>query len=417
MADRYNNVIQSSFTIVVENHFKAVDKKTGERYPTVDTVPGGSVTLEVVASGDDLTGVTANWSNGAAGSSSAGPDDSVIFSQTITGINEQRSVGCSVSDRFGNSAELYYSIRVNHLTATAADTGETTQTINVNPGDSKTLSVKVTADDMSSISYRWDKGHFDENGYNFMDDEYLMGEESSSLKVSAINKTVAYKCGVTDNYGNWVDVYFKLNIDNNFSLSIVGSDGETKRIDVPYGGSTVLEVKASGNDLNGVEYVWEKDRMPYSTGSASITLQNIYQSQSFTCTATDRFGNSKTVRFTVFVDLSEEIYAGYSDESPASGLDDAYYAKAWINYGDNAFYVTPLKTKEEAAASSGLDLTNEQIYIWVTFSNSDGNFDEDQFKSDCQRAGVLPGTVTSSNGNVQYKVGVPLWTYIDPERV
>ena len=82
----------------------------------------------------------------------------------------------------------------------------------------------------------------------------------------------------------------------------------------------------------------------------------------------------------------------------------------------NQFYITPLKSKEEASADHKIDFSKEPLYIWITFTLPSSQFDEQTWRSNCSDKNILAGRVVDlGNGNVNYTIGVKLWTQIDIE--
>jgi len=303
VTDKYGNIGEAYFSISVNNHFQA----SAETNP-IKISKGGKATLKVTVSGDDITGVTYRWrevfvSQDGAGNyftSSIPIQDATQSSYQTDALNEPKQFQCIATDRFGSDSYVNFQVVFeNHFTARAEK-----QEQSVSPGGKATLSVNVTGDDLSKVTYRWEELVKETNGGTFTYTRRgIPNETASSLNTGAISDRKEYYCVANDGYGSEISVWFIVDIENHFSAKAVKS-----KVTVASGENAELEVSCSGDDLTGITYAWylqHDNAMPElleGVTSSKLILRNITQAASYRCIAQDKYGKSSYVWFTVGIE-------------------------------------------------------------------------------------------------------------------
>ena len=139
----------------------------------------------------------------------------------------------------------------NNLTARAA--GGITN-FKVNKDASVTLKVEVEADDMSGITYSWKlQSYFDSSTHKWTTVNETLDNTTDTYVVSAASRSENYLVYIEDGLGNYTNVSFSIQIQNNFQLY---AQVDVNDFIVLNGDSAELEVKAYGKDLDQVIYKW-----------------------------------------------------------------------------------------------------------------------------------------------------------------
>ena len=322
VTDRYGNEQDVYFYLTVDNDFEATI--VGEDYYGNEAdyyvAPNEQKTLGVSVTAEDMSEVEYQWS--VYGTEDTGwkrIESATTATLTTAGITKYTQYQCYVHDQYGNNQYLYFNLHVeNNLRAYVAGTKENEKTVSVKPNDRKNLAVDAYADHTENLSYRW--------YYLATDGCYTLipGASGASYQTSAISKSMEYKCTVTDCYGNTSDVYFYANVDNDLHLYVAGTRLESVTLYVDPDTTRTLSVEAEADDLSGITYQW------YCNGSwieeataANFTVSGIASSNSYSCTATDRFGNSSSCHFYLQMsgaDVFEAYVAGTNNSNEMYSL-------------------------------------------------------------------------------------------------
>ncbi len=257
---------------------------------------GESVTLEVNASSDEPEKISYRWYDnnwnpisGETGSSFTVPP--------ATGYTRYI---CEVSDGYGVIKSVYFSILIEtHLRVTAEQTE-----FNVAVGDTVTLEVTATSDEPEKISYRWYDDSWDA----------IPGATGSSFTPPPATGYAHYICEVSDGYGNYQSVDFKIIIETHFSARPVRTD-----FTVPAGETVTLEVIATSDEPEKISYRWLQGRtesgnvfrwvtIEGATGS-SFTTPPVEKSNEYRCEVSDGYGQTRSFEFSVNIDYSDQIPA------------------------------------------------------------------------------------------------------------
>ena len=203
VVDAYDNKVEVTFTVGVENHFSAAPKDGKE---TILVTAGEDAPLEVELSGDDLDGVSFQWyvrqEDEYGGYEYVAVEGANTASFTVENLTESTDVYCLVRDRFGTEYNLWFYLRIdNNLSASAVDG---VLVYSLQAGDSLTLKVAAAADDLTGIVYEWFDG---DTGEDFE------GGDGAVLTLNDVTHNCRVICRVTDCYSNIADIQFLVFVD------------------------------------------------------------------------------------------------------------------------------------------------------------------------------------------------------------
>ena len=195
------------YSVAVINHLSAVVEHPDENTDDTETVAvpyGKTARLKAIVTADDMDGIVYKWIDNNPSIEYDVNEDTI----EIENITEARFIQLKVTDKYGNNKYLYYNIRVdNHFTVSAEEQKVVTYKYVPVYNAPLTLKVYAKADDMEGLTYRW----FDEDEHN------LEGGTKSSvsigldkLKMMAPGKKKHYVCEVTDKFGSWTRVVFRV---------------------------------------------------------------------------------------------------------------------------------------------------------------------------------------------------------------
>lgn len=282
-------VLLPRFTLADGNDFSA--SRVGNEIRTVSI--GETETLEVDVVAWDMDGINYKWTGPHGVIEGEQSNSLTIQNFTKDDIGEYQ---CEVSNNFGGAGVISFSlIGENHLVLSIV--GDDAVTVDL--GDTVSLAVRTSADDMSGIEYSWYIEKYDEvlGLYPVL----IEGANSDSLTLENItaDKIGSYYCRASDDYGNSEWEYFTVSFDNHFSAAPVGN---TER-EVNLGENVTLAVSVTGDSLDGVMYYWsDPDNNIISTGASSLTLTNISQTDYgyYDCYVRDAYGNEARVSFNIY---------------------------------------------------------------------------------------------------------------------
>ena len=192
--------------------------------------------------------------------------DAVSSVYEFPAVNSCTTCRCLVSDPYGNSEEVYFSIYPNHLQARPADLpeGKSTKTIVVQEGKDVDLDVEVRADDTSSLTYLW---------YDDIN-EAVPGWDSASVHIEGAAASGSYRCDVCDQYGNISSAVFMVEI-NHLKAWPEGCEGMTEtEVYVEEGETAILRVFASADTEGEIGYRWYDDELADENYDTSSTPQS-----------------------------------------------------------------------------------------------------------------------------------------------
>ncbi|MBR1456561.1 MAG: TRAP transporter substrate-binding protein DctP [Oscillospiraceae bacterium] len=305
--DTYGNREILQFIVQVKNDLHAYVSGTDKIDAEIRVDPGSPLTLSVDATAADPEGLTYSWTRRSIRGGSVVLDETGPTC-TIDSVDATMSYNCSVTDKFGNTAWVYFSVVAeNHLRVAAENdrytlalrAGETATIVPVLdagealPAGENVLPIYVTADDMEGVTVTWLR--INSNG-SLMPVE-TDGNTVVTAPVSAETGAQRYHLTVSDRYNNYVSSTIYIELDNHFSATAA-----SPVVTVNSGKKATLKVKVTADDTSGVTYQWYADGLPVSGATkASYTTPAVKQQTRYACQVTDRFGGLAFVYFTVKV--------------------------------------------------------------------------------------------------------------------
>ena len=276
--------------------------------------------MSVQASGKDLAGVTYRWyeldPETYDGSEIAGAEGT---SYTVPNVTETCSFACMATDRFGNTKSVYYDITVeNHLEAVDSGSGDSWNYPGVDYGKGVSLTVSVSADDLTGVTYQWYE--LDPETY---DTTEIAGAQSATYSVQSVTGRCGFACEVTDRFGNSERVQYFITVKNHLKVADSETNGTWNNPAVDYGKGISFTVVVSADDMTGVTYQWyrsepgeygynERKAIAGETGP-TFTAASITERTEYCCVVTDRFGTAAEVDYNVSVRSGLNVWAtGYS---------------------------------------------------------------------------------------------------------
>ena len=265
----------------------------------------------------------------------------------------------------------------NGLVAYAAGTQEGYRNYYIALNESVELAVDAQAN-KGALHFQW----FDPNGYE------IENATSASFITGSINQHMVYRCQVTDDYNNSVNVWFYIYIDNGLKVYVAGTDNSREDYCVEPGSIHTLEISVEAVEKDGLSYQWYSytneygdDLIEGETGT-SFTTPGITEYVEYYCNVTDKFGNSDSAWFVFQIDNNFHAYAAgteynfndlYVDPGEAvtlevevSATDMEGITYQW--YNDST--IIPGATE----ASYTIPEINEYSYYWCRVTDKYGNW-------------------------------------------
>ena len=355
-----NNTHEALFTIAVDNHLSAYAKDGTD----IHANPGEDVQLSVVVEADNKNDLQYYWYD---------PDNSEITdasSDTLTISNIQKSgqYHCEIKDAYNNWEYVYFTVII--------ETGLEAYAVGAEPGDSwdqynwkyiqqgQTWDMGVTVECPPDVRYdiAWYRYTTQEDdGYTFLDWVKVENANSTQYSASDFEAETQYKCVVTDEYGNYRNVYFC----NGLTAVAKGYGKSSVNIEVPYNSEKTLEVEVPAiGEVNDLTYQWYQtidypdyvERGPISGAtSAALTIPAVTGHLDYECVVTNASGQTSNVHFYIDVLTDYTIYAVGSDYSDIATI----YAQA----------------DEELDLEVGVENGSDEgfSYQWYVYTNTNGS--------------------------------------------
>ena len=309
-------------------------------------------------------------------------------SQTLT-IKPDANITyrCSVKDKYGTTIKLDYSVKVNFKLTD--NTASSAKSVTITKLDSTTLEAKVSENTTTGVTYTW---YSSTDGKNFT----KMSDTTKSVKVTP-NETTTYKCEVKDAHGNTVNVIFKVTVNVPVLKDLTSASAKTVTTDKDK--DVTLEVKVNDTETTGIKYKWYKSTNGTSfnivTGEKSSKITFKADSNvTYSCTVTDKYGNSIEVVFKVTVnepatptpDSDSESFGGFVERlyNVALGRESEPEGKEFWVKNVEAGNLTGADAAREflnSAEFKGKGLSDEQFLavLYETFFNRNYKDDPDGF--------------------------------------
>ncbi len=318
--DEYGNRCSYLFTISIENHLSA--EAVGDDNITIQA--GENILLSVAASSDDGE-LSYQWYEETQGQN--GPDYyyQPMTNQTqatlqLTNVQQATSYYCQVSDAYGGRVPVWFYISIdNELTVHCMNYEPD---IYVQTGDTATLTVEASCR-TGELTYQWYRAGWDGE---YWYDQIIDGETGVSYTTDPISESEEYYCQVKDQYGNRDNAWFNVYIDNELTVTPVGSRYKTTEP----GGDVTLAVRATCAE-GGVTYKWYKGEW-YDNGNgegwynydgniidgateASYTAEEVTGYSLYRCEVNDEYGGNEYVEFYVSIENGLTVYGKFTGGS------------------------------------------------------------------------------------------------------
>ena len=350
VSDQYGNSASVYFDVCVENHLQAYttyyDEDSEEEQTATDrtiyVAPNESVDLNVTVTADDMDSLTYEWTDNDGNT----VEGAGATSCTVGPVTKNGNYTFTVYDQYGNSASVYFYIRVqNHLEAytTYTEDGETQQTnyltLGVAPNASADLNVTVSADDMEGLTYEWTDS----------DGDPIEGGDINSCTVGPVTERGSYYFNVFDPYGNSSSVSFEVYVENHLTVYPEGAEEGYNRKTLYAAPGQPLDLNAivSADETENLTYSWYIEDDPVDgNNQSSYTIDSVTYSHTYKLKVEDPYGNSREAYFEVIVENNLHAYAAGTDE-------DGYKYVA----------VTPGESADLKVIASADDMS-EVTYTW-----------------------------------------------------
>ena len=324
--DSYGNQVENYFYIYFENHLEAwpegaeEDEDGRETYVNITAAPGEDLVLKTNVAADDMNGITYKWLDENYYELEGETSDTLSIDGNAL---RNTTFRCCVFDAYGNEVNANFNVHIeNHFSAwpEGADEDEWYIDHTVYPGESITMKVNVTADDLSGISYFW----YDSNNF-------IEGVTSDTYSIDgSLVKSGPRRCEVLDKYGNRDTVYFYIGVENHLEAWPEGASGPEGEKDsyvncyVEPGDGITLKVNATADDMSGITYSWQdsnyNDMEGYVSDEIYLDAASV-KSGNYECRVGDPYGNYLFIDFYVTVTNDLDAYAYGTDHKDYVVID------------------------------------------------------------------------------------------------
>ena len=230
---------------------------------------------------------------------------------------------CVVKDEYGNEEEVSFYVYVENGLKCKRE-----EPVYVEYGGSVTLDPEASCNN-GELTYIWRK-----NGADITDEETGNQYHGSTLTVNNVTENATYICTVYDQYDNQKNCDFYVCVKNELKVQ------EDEFISAKEGDTVTLTCEASCKE-GELTYEWKKDIYSDEILSTEKTLEIEAQSgiNYYYCTVTDKYGNSKEVKFTVMaISLGQDKVYLVSWNSEMGNYLEAFLLK-YPEYEDKIEYV------------------------------------------------------------------------------
>ena len=359
--DQYGNEVSVYFYVYVENNLNAYPEGEDEDsiYKQYAVEYNESKDLKVIVTADDTSALSYTWY--VSGEEIEGNNSDTLTTGPIT---ENKGYEFVVRDQYGTERRVTFYVYIdNGLNAypEGYDPDEDSISVPVPLDGTAELKVAVSAKDKSQLTYQW-----------FVDYNQVEEADSDTFKTDPINTHEWIYVVVSDQYGNSDSTYFYVYVENHLTAYPEGEaeDATEKNIYVPEGESAVLKAVVSADDESGLTYEWydwSSESYQY-TEEASLTTSPIHYHRTFELDVTDKYGNTKTLHFYIYVENHLKAYP--KGEDVGTDSTDVYVASG-----------QPAELEACVTADKMEDI-NYQWYIQETDSDGYKWFDELEGETD-----------------------------------
>ena len=313
----------------------------------ITTQPSGTKTLRTIVYAPEGEPLTYKWTCGPLGDSSWWDDVDSSTNELTIDLSQPKRYLCVVTDSHDNQALAYFYVNAGGVTISSnygqpGLMGDNKYGVDVpvRVGEDVTLEAVVSGTGAENARYTWYTSNY-----------YPLDKYESAITVTGTRMS-KYICEIVDQNGTKYTLIFHMKPDNQLQVKPAGEpDGITETTITAEPGSTVnLAVDVSGINVDILEYIW-KDSLGREIGWNETFSFKAEESGVYTCTVSDNYGASKTVKF--YVLTSEKT------------LDDAQITLSQIEFPSTGKPVKPAVT----VTLDGTTLVNGRDYT-VSYKNN-----------------------------------------------
>ena len=265
---------------------RAADFYAEAEVSSIGVAPGQKATMRVNATGD----VSYQWYKDGGWYS-----DTLIEGETsntfATEVSGYEDYFCYVCGPSGVGEGIPFSLHVdNKLKAYDVKTNEKYPSILVTYGESLTMTIQVDCIDSQDLSITWEA------------DGKTLATNCTSYSVPQVTRSTTYYVTVCDRFGTHAYVDYRVNIDNELSLSL--NDDNNTSIQAEPGECVPLKIHVSARNMDNIKIVWERlthaGGYSYSDGVVAEDVDQVVTppletSLTYLCTVTDCYNNSTSL--------------------------------------------------------------------------------------------------------------------------
>ena len=313
--DRYDNVIECYLSACVQNKLNVFYNNQYSHSTSFSVPYGETKALTASITANDLSEVTWEWSKEGdpAWSPSSGQATSQTASSKITAklvtdpVTDKTVYICTAHDQYDNVSTCTFTLTVDNQLRVTADGPSYAQVV---PGGSFTMKVKAEAIDTTGITYQWEYQAPSQTtgGVDRFIDETKTGPVET---IEDIQWHGQYNVKVTDRFGNFKVITFSWSVINNLGVASANDPGSgSYSTDIEQSAYDPLELKVvvTWDNLDGIKISWDYDDgyildWKVSEDGTTLTMEKP-ESGPYLCTVKDRYGNSASHEFRVYLDYS-----------------------------------------------------------------------------------------------------------------
>jgi len=224
-------------------------------------------------------------------------------------------------------------------------------------GDDAYLKVVVTDAEAAGITYQW-----------YVDGEPAAGATGDEFTLANVTTYHDCRCDVSAENRTTTEIYFNVGVENHLAVETVGS----QFVSAALGGDASMQARVSADDMTGVTVEWLFGSNPPAAGTlengvTGFTLENVQNSTSIVCRATDRYGNSNEAWFSVSIATGLTVETGPKHVLVPYGGSATLTAAVTISDGFSYYVVW----NQEPAENNELTYTVEdvtertEVQLWV----------------------------------------------------
>ena len=328
VTDKYGNSCTAYFAFFVDNNLEFTISDTGSTDIVVNLNQGEGTTLRTEAHANEEDGLTYWWFVDEYDTSGNWISGSYLEESSnelyVVSDGKIKDYRCEVRDKYMNAADVYFHVRSqNDLIVTANDSGESSVSVRLAPGEGTVLIANVSANDQEGLTYRWYGNVWLNNEWNNIDYTDVTGNEFIIPAGEAARAD--YYCQVNDKYGNSYNAEFSIWIENNLWVTVNDTEDSDVYLRLYPGEETTLRVIAYADEEDGLTYTWYvydvdsngnwmNDTVLDETGN-ELNIVTDGTAKDYRCNVTDKYENNLNAYFRIRTQNDLSVTANDSGES------------------------------------------------------------------------------------------------------